>query len=47
MEKAKAEIKEIDTKIAAIKTEMAELKNDLYSQFGENINLENEEEFSV
>jgi len=45
MEKAKSEIKEIESKISSIMKEMAELKTDLYGQFGENINLENEEEW--
>jgi hypothetical protein len=44
MEKARAEIRRIEGRVLEIKKEMSGLKSELYSQFGDNINLENEEE---
>ena len=46
MEKARAEIKRIESRVLEIKQEMSSLKSELYSQFGDNINLENEEEWA-
>jgi len=44
VDKTKKEIEIIQSKITTIKTEMSELRSELYSQFGDNINLENEDE---
>ena len=44
LSKAKDSVKKCQDRIAEIRAEMARLKSALYSQFGDNINLENEEE---
>jgi len=44
LEKARARIKVIEALVTDIREEMSTLKSELYSQFGDNINLENEEE---
>ena len=44
LSKAKDSVKKCENRIAEIRAEMARLKSELYSQFGDNINLENEEE---
>jgi chaperonin cofactor prefoldin len=43
-DKAKKEIKGVENQIDQVKKEMSALKSELYSRFGDNINLENDED---
>jgi len=44
MDKVREDIKKFEGKISKVKSEMSTLKSELYSRFGDNINLENEED---
>jgi prefoldin subunit 4 len=44
MKRTKEEISSLESKIDEVRREMSSLKSELYSKFGDNINLENEED---
>jgi len=44
MDKKREQIKDLESQMDKVKDEMSTLKSELYSRFGDNINLENEDE---